>query len=62
MEKNKFRKSEVIAFLEGQILSGAATDEQEELYIDYKWNGVLKRNNYTYKKLIKEMKRHYEGE
>jgi hypothetical protein len=61
MKKNTFRKSEVIAYIEELILDQAATDEQEELYVDYKWSGKLKKN-YTYKKTLVEMKRIYIGQ
>jgi hypothetical protein len=56
MEKLHFKTSEVISFIEDLINDGAATDEQEELYVDYKWEGKLKKN-YTYKVTLKQMKR-----
>jgi hypothetical protein len=60
MQKLRFLKSEVIAYLEELLLDQAATDEQEELYVEYKWTGKLKKN-YTYKVTLKEMKKIYEG-
>ena len=56
MEKVKL--SEVISFLEMKMLENTATYEEEQLYVDYKWNGKLNRN-YTYKKLLKEMRESY---
>jgi hypothetical protein len=60
MTKLRFSKSEVISFLEDLIKSGAANEEQEELYINYTWNGVLVKN-YTYKKVLRLMKKEYNG-
>jgi hypothetical protein len=59
MEKLHFRKSEVIAYLEEKILSNMATEDELEMYQDYKWNKKLNKNNYTYKKLIREMREWY---
>lgn len=57
MEKLKFRKSEVIAFVEDLIQSNAATDEQEEFYEEFQWSGKLNKNNYTYKFTIAQMRK-----
>jgi competence protein ComGF len=59
MEKLHFRKSEVIAYLEEKILSNMATEDELEMYQDYKWDRKLNKNNYTYKKLIAEMREWY---
>lgn len=60
MEKMRFLKSEVISYLEEKILMNEATVEEIEMYEDIRWSNKLKKN-YTYKKLIKEMKRIYDG-
>jgi hypothetical protein len=49
----------VIAYLEEKILSNMATEDELEMYQDYKWNNKLNKNNYTYKKLIAEMREWY---
>jgi hypothetical protein len=36
-----------------------ATEDELEMYQDYKWNKKLNKNNYTYKKLIREMREWY---
>jgi hypothetical protein len=59
MEKLRFRKSEVIAYLEDKILSNMATEDELEMYQDYKWNNTIDKTNYTYKKLIREMRKLY---
>lgn len=51
-----WRKDEVIAYLEEKILGEVASDEELELYQDYKWFGKLNKNTYTWKNLIKEMR------
>jgi hypothetical protein len=55
MERKNFTLEEVVSFLEFKLEANTATYDQEQLYVDYKWNGKLKRN-YTLKKLLKEMK------
>lgn len=52
-----YRKSEVIAYLEDKISLGIATDEECEMYEDYKWNKdrILNKHKNTYKRLLKEM-------
>jgi competence protein ComGF len=59
MEKLHFTKSEVLAYLEDKILSNMATEDELEMYQDYKWDRKLNKNNYTYKKLIREMREWY---
>lgn len=56
----KFRKSEVIAYLEEKIISDIATPEESELYEDYHWYGKLNKNK-TLKKVIREMRDIYEN-
>lgn len=60
MERNTFRLSEVISFLEMKLLENTATYDEEQLYVDYNWDGRLKKG-YTYKKLINEMKEIHEN-
>lgn len=57
MEKLKFRKSEVIAYLEDLVSENAATDEQEELYEEFQWSGKLNKNNYTFKLTVSQMRK-----
>lgn len=54
MEKNKFRKSEVIAYLEDLILMNMATEDESTLYENMHWTGKLEKNN-TYKAVVKKM-------
>jgi hypothetical protein len=61
MEKVKFRTSEVIAYLEEKLLSNMATEDETILYEEYQWNNKLDKNNYTYKQLLAEMRKEYEG-
>lgn len=57
MSKNIFRKEEVIAFIEDRIQHEAATEEELELYEDYRWFGnKVFKNNYTYIKVLNIMK------
>lgn len=59
MGKIYFSKMEVLAYLEDKILMNMATEDELELYEAFVWDGKLKRNNYTYKRLVMEMKRIY---
>lgn len=58
-----FRDNEVIAFLEEAIHSGNATENEEEMYIDYKWLGKIDKNKHknTYRKLLRKMRHFYEN-
>lgn len=58
MERNTFRKEEVISYLEMIIKDGTANEEQEELYLTYIWNGKLKKN-YALKLTIRDMRIEY---
>lgn len=60
MTKQRFSKSDLIAFLEDKIEMNTATQEEMDFYITYKWDNVLEIN-YTYKSLIKQMKEEYMG-
>jgi hypothetical protein len=55
MTKLNYSLEEVVSFLEMKMMDNTATYEQEQLYVEYKWNGKLKKN-YTYKLTLKEMK------
>jgi len=57
METLKFNSEEVISFLETIVSDETANEEQEELLQDYMWSGKLKRNNYTYKFTISQMRK-----
>lgn len=59
MERNKFRKEEVVSYLEEILRDGTATEEQEELYLNFKWNGKLVKN-YVCKQTISQMRRLYD--
>ncbi|MEH7116017.1 hypothetical protein V7128_01160 [Neobacillus vireti] len=56
MTKLNFSSEEVASFLEMKLLDNTATYEQEQLYVDYKWNGKFERN-YTLRKTLNEMKK-----
>lgn len=60
MNQLNFIEEEVIAYLEDKILMNMATEDEEVFYQDYKWDDSLNKNNYTYKKLVKQMRRLYE--
>ncbi|MED1863251.1 hypothetical protein P4V41_07265 [Fictibacillus nanhaiensis] len=60
--KNRWRASEVIAYLEDKIQGGIATQEESVIYEDFHWSGKLDRTNYALKSVIAEMKSEYEGE
>lgn len=64
MEKRKFKNSEVTSFLEELVMSELATEEEEEMYQDYRWTGKLDIHKYskTIKKLLVKMRKYYEGE
>jgi len=57
--KLTWRKSEVIAYLEEKIQMGVATEEEEVIYQDYKWDNKIDRNTYAWKCLIREMRELY---
>lgn len=59
MTKLTWRKSEVIAYLEEKIQMGVATEEEEVIYQDYKWDNKIDRNTYAWKCLIREMRELY---
>jgi hypothetical protein len=54
LEKVSFREEEVLAYLEELIIDDLATQEEENLYQDYHWFGVLKKNR-TYKRVVLKM-------
>jgi hypothetical protein len=60
MDKVKFHKEEAISFLETKIELNEANQDELELYEDYQWSGKLDKTNYTYKLLIKQMRRLHE--
>lgn len=60
MEKIKFCEEEVLGFLEDIIISGEANQDELELYENYIWDGKLNKMNYTYKRLVEQMRELYE--
>ncbi|MBL4951006.1 hypothetical protein JK635_01970 [Neobacillus sp. YIM B02564] len=60
MNKKKFSMEEVASFLEYVIISDTATEEEQILYEDYKWNGKL-RNNHIYKSVLHKMRNEWFG-
>jgi hypothetical protein len=60
MEKLKFRTSEVIAYLEEKLLSNMATEDETVLYEDFQWSNKLDKTNYTYKMLVRELRKLHE--
>lgn len=60
MEKIRFNKSEVLAFVEELILDQMATEDELEWYENYVWDKQFKIN-YTYKKLVEKMIKEYKG-
>lgn len=61
---NKLRWSEheVISYLEHIIHYNTATEKEVEFYLEYIWNGNFNKETFTYKRLIKKMKREWKGE
>jgi hypothetical protein len=59
MERNIYRKDEVISFLEEKVLMDIATQEELNLYEIYIWSGKLVKG-YTYKLLVRQMRRLYD--
>lgn len=59
MTYNKYE--EVIGFLELKILEDRASDEELEFYENYIWFGKTDKKSGTYKKLLNELKREWEG-
>ena len=49
----------MIAYLEEKIQMGVATEEEEVIYQDYKWDNKIDRNTYAWKCLIREMRELY---
>jgi hypothetical protein len=60
MEKLRFRKSEVIAYVEDMILSNMASEDELNWYEEFIWNNKFNKN-YTYKLIVKKMSREYKG-
>lgn len=60
MEKLHFSKMEVLSFVEELILDQMATEDEQAWYENFVWNGEFKKN-YTYKVIIRKMKRVYDG-
>lgn len=60
MEKLKFSQEEVIGFLEDLIVSGEATQEEQNLYQNYMLYGKLIKMSYTYKHLVEQMREWFE--
>lgn len=58
MKGKLFNQEEVLGYLEEKIKDNVATYEEEQMYIDYKWDGKLNRKKHfnTYKDLVREMK------
>jgi hypothetical protein len=60
--KNNWRASEVLAFLESKLLSNTATQRENELYENVRWNNEkLTKTNYVVKSLVKQMNKEYNG-
>ena len=55
------KSEEVLGFLELKILEDRASDEELEFYENYLWFGKLDKMSSTYKKLLNELKREWEG-
>jgi hypothetical protein len=60
MEKLRFRKSEVIAYVEDLIHSNMATEDELNWYENFIWNNKFNKN-YTYKLVISKMRQEYNG-
>jgi hypothetical protein len=52
----KFRTSEIISYLEEKLADNMATEDEEQLYSDYKWSGKVNKNTYGWRNLIMEMR------
>ncbi|WP_099301849.1 hypothetical protein [Bacillus sp. Marseille-P3800] len=62
MKQSFFKLSEVANYLEEKVLNGEATVEEEELYERHVWGEkVIRVNNSTTQKVLKEMRKEYGG-
>lgn len=55
------KSEEVLGFLELKILEGRVDEDELEFYEDYLWFGKLDKKSSTYRKLLNELKREWEG-
>lgn len=62
MMKGNFSKEEVVSYLESTILDQTASEYEEEVYLNFKWENKLSKNTYALKQVLKNMRREYEGE
>lgn len=62
LEKVSFRTSDVIAYLEEKIAMGLSTQSEDDLYSEYKWNNKIDKKDFTFKRLLREMRNTYLGE
>ncbi|MCP1159422.1 hypothetical protein [Bacillus infantis] len=61
LEKVSFCTSDVITYLEEKIATGLSTQAEDDLYSDYKWSDKVNKKDYTFKKLLREMRDTYVG-
>lgn len=62
LEKVSFRTSDVIAYLEEKIAMGLSSQAEDDLYSTYKWSDKIDKKDYTFKRLLREMRNTYLGE
>ena len=43
-----------MGFIEGKVVDGTATPEEEYLYQDYKWYGKINKQSFTYRSLVNQ--------
>jgi hypothetical protein len=60
LKEVSFREEDILAYLEELIIDDLATQEEENLYQGFHWNGILKKNR-TYKKVLLKMEEEYMG-
>jgi hypothetical protein len=60
LKKVSFREEDILGYLEELIIDDLATQEEENLYQDYHWGGILKKNR-TYNKVVRNMEKEYMG-
>ncbi|AWD88021.1 MULTISPECIES: hypothetical protein [Bacillus] len=52
--KKQYLFSHLMGFIEGKVVDGTATPEEEHLYQDYKWYGKIKKQSFTYRSLVNQ--------
>ncbi|MFP7218693.1 hypothetical protein SFC78_07490 [Bacillus subtilis] len=52
--KKQYLFSHLMGFIEGKVVDGTATPEEEYLYQDCKWYGKINKQSFTYRSLVNQ--------